>query len=141
MMKRNVIWHQFFHILLTYGIGTSFTHPYGFMCCRCLEFLPLYKAFTLSVQDKYANYMRVYKGTYLKFFQMILRNRLAHFPLPRMRNISHTYWLITCSPSIYLTSYIFISSPCIPKWLLGIHGWVWFHFFTSFPEPWQLNHS
>ena len=52
MMKRNVIWHQFFQILLTYGIGTSFAHLYGFMCCRCMEFLSLYKAFTLSVQDK-----------------------------------------------------------------------------------------
>ena len=49
MMKMNVIQQQFFQILLTHAIGTSFAHPYGFRCCRCTEFLPLYKAFTLSV--------------------------------------------------------------------------------------------
>ena len=68
MMKRNVIWQQFFDILLTHGIGTSFAHPYGFMCCSCMEFLPLYKAFTLSVQSKYANCTRMYKSICLEVF-------------------------------------------------------------------------
>ena len=68
MMKRTVIWQQFFDILLTHGIGTSFTHPYRFMCCSCMEFLSLYKAFTLSVESKYANYTRVYKGICLEVF-------------------------------------------------------------------------
>ena len=68
MMKRNVIWQQFFDILLTHGIGTSFAHPYGFMCCSCIEFLLLYKAFTLSVQSKYANCTRMYKSICLEVF-------------------------------------------------------------------------
>ena len=68
MMKRTVIWQQFFDILLTHGIGTSFAHPYGFMCCSCMEFLSLYKAFTLSIESKYANYTKVYKGICLEVF-------------------------------------------------------------------------
>ena len=68
MMKRTVIWQQFFDILLTHGIGPSFAHPYGFMCCSCMEFLSLYKAFTLSIESKYANYTKVYKGICLEVF-------------------------------------------------------------------------
>ena len=68
MMKRTVIWQQFFDILLTHGIGTSFAHLYGFMCCSCMEFLSLYKAFTLSIESKYANYTKVYKGICLEVF-------------------------------------------------------------------------
>ena len=74
MMNKNVIWHQFLQILFNHDIGTWFAYPYGFMCCKSMEFLSLYKAFTLSVQGKYGNYMRVYKGVCLEGFQMILKN-------------------------------------------------------------------
>ena len=65
-----------------------------------MEFLPLYKAFTLSVQGKYGKCTRVYKGTCLEGFQMILRNSLTHFLFPSMRDIPHTYWFIMCNPCI-----------------------------------------
>ena len=100
MMNRNVIWHQFLHILFSHDIRTWFAHPYGFMSYRSMEFLPLYKAFTLSVQGKYGKCTRVYKGTCLEGFQMILRNSLAHFLFPSMRDIPHTYWFIMCNPCI-----------------------------------------
>ena len=38
------------------------------------NFLQLYKAFTLSVQPRYGQRTRVYKGSYLECFQLILRN-------------------------------------------------------------------
>ena len=136
-MNKNVIWHQFLQILFNHDIGTWFAYPYGFMCCKSMEFLSLYKAFTLSVQGKYGNYMRVYKGVCLEGFQMILKNWLAHFPFPRMRDIPHIYWLIMCNICIYLTSYMFIPSPCIHKWWLRIHDWVQFHFFL----PIFLSHD
>ena len=49
------------------------------------NFLQLYKAFTLSVQPRYGQRTRVYKGSYLECFQLILRNWLAHFPFSSMR--------------------------------------------------------
>ena len=97
-----------------------------------VKFLSLYKTFILSVQEKYGNCIRVYKGTYLEGFQMILRNGLTHFPFPRMRDIHHTYWLIMCNLCIYLTSYMFIPPLYIHKWWLGMHGWVRFQFFYLF---------
>ena len=117
MMNKNVIWHQFLQILFNHDIGTWFAYPYGFMCCKSMEFLSLYKAFTLSVQGKYGNYMRVYKGTCLKEFQNDFEQLTHSFPFSKdeMRYIPHTYVLMTCNPCIYLTSYTFIPSPCIHK--------------------------
>ena len=89
----------------------------------------VYKAKSLTVQGC----IRVLEG-----FQMILRNSLGYFPFLRMRDVSHTYWLIMCNPCIYLTSYMFITLTCIHKWWLVIHGWVWFHFFFL---PLFLSHD
>ena len=54
----------------------------------CMEFLPLHKTFTLSVQNKCANYIRVYKGPYVKGFQI----RLKLFPFCKDEgHSSHTF--------------------------------------------------
>ena len=36
-----------------------------------VQFLALYNEFTLSIQGKYGNCTRVYKGTYVEGFQII----------------------------------------------------------------------
>ena len=46
--------------------------------CNYVGFLPLYKTFTQSVQNKYTNCTRVYKDVYLKGFEMILKNLLIY---------------------------------------------------------------
>ena len=44
--------------------------------------MALYKLFTLSVQEKYGNHTRVYKGTYVEGFNFFfkIKNWLAYFP-------------------------------------------------------------
>ena len=58
-----------------------------------VQFLALYNEFTLSIQGKYGNCTRVYKGTYVEGFQILLKNWLAHFPFLRMGDIPHTHFL------------------------------------------------
>ena len=65
--------------------------------CSYVEFLALYKVFTLSVQGKYDKCTRVYKGTYVEGFQIFFKNYLAHFPFVRMGDIPHKKSLITHS--------------------------------------------
>ena len=65
--------------------------------CSYVEFLALYKVFTLSVQDKYGNCIKVYKGTYVEGFQIFFKNWLVYFPFVRMGDILHKHSLITHS--------------------------------------------
>ena len=58
---------------------TLFTHSYALIRLYLYGISWLYKAFTLSVQCKLANCTSVYKATYLKGFQMLLKN--SHFAM------------------------------------------------------------
>ena len=71
----------------------------------CMEFLPLCKTFTLIVQGKCANCTRVYKGTYIKGFQICLKS----FPFFKDEgHFSHTFLDHTLIPFNFITSYMFI---------------------------------
>ena len=78
MMNRYLNWVSFSPFLLSHDIGMWLPHPYALIFnCSYVDFLPLYKAFTLSVLGKCTNYTKVYKGVYLKGFEMILKNLFA----------------------------------------------------------------
>ena len=71
----------------------------------CMEFLPWYKTFTLSVQDKCANCTRVYKGTYINGFQIHLKS----FPFCKDEvHSSDTFLDHALIPFNIITSYMFI---------------------------------
>ena len=70
-----------------------------------VEFLPRYKTFTLNVQGKCANCTRVYKGTYIKEFQIHLKS----FPFCKDEgHSSDTFLDHALIPFNFITSYIFI---------------------------------
>ena len=70
-----------------------------------MEFLPLYKTFTLSVQGKCGNCTRVYKGTYVEGFQILLKS----FPICKDEGHSlHTFLDHALIPFNFITSYMFI---------------------------------
>ena len=60
--------------------------------CIYVQLLQVYKAFTQSVQGQCTKCTRVYKGVYLKGFQVILKNLLIYF-FPIVEEILLTYCL------------------------------------------------
>ena len=68
MMNKNLNWVQFSIFSQTMTMETwliTYMHKFHYMF---IEFVQVYKVFTLSVQGKCAKCTRVYKGTYHEGF-------------------------------------------------------------------------
>ena len=76
-MNKNINLIQFFPFYLGYNNENMVNPPpYAHIAFRSMEFVQVYKVFTLSVQGKYSNCTRVYKTTFLEGFQLIFKNSL-----------------------------------------------------------------
>ena len=62
------------HFSYSMRIETLFTHPYALVWSYLCGISLLYKALTLSIQCKCANYISLYKATFLEGFQLLLKN-------------------------------------------------------------------
>ena len=100
----------------------------------CMKFLSLYKTFTLSIQGTCAYCTRVYKGTYVEGFEILLKSfpfwkdeghSLTHIPWSRTHLIQfyYFYMFIGWPTTVMMNRNLYwVSFPHFPLGITSKHG-------------------